>query len=415
MGRVVGYGVSQVPTNGMLGGMAYQDPINVTVNNISVGSGTLTGTASQPLQVTGGAYVSGSFGIGTTNPVAKLDVSGGGISCSGWSNNNSGTAGGLELGWDGTQVVLQSYDRVNNVYKPTIYNASRHSFFIGNVGIGVITPDVRLHINGANAYPATSGTTPTGFIALRNTAGATHGAYIGVANAAPWGTWIQAQDKNNLGTSYPILLNPNGGNVGIGTINPTQRLHVEGNIKCTDTVVIESTPSQASAQFQTNTRFISYQNVQGYNQTSWYYLQVGSGSDSRAGSIRLRVNWTTRHASGVGYHESHIVWRNRHDNSKCEVMEFGRLRENYWGGSYYGWTSAPTVYVYNSDYTGTSAGIWIRIDGHMSFNSGSYDGGVIQHAFIELYANNWVTTPTFVWNSNSTPGLVGSQITPTQL
>jgi hypothetical protein len=38
MGRLVGYGVSQVPTNGMLGGMAYQDPTNVTVNNISVGS-----------------------------------------------------------------------------------------------------------------------------------------------------------------------------------------------------------------------------------------------------------------------------------------------------------------------------------------------------------------------------------------
>ena len=74
MGRVVGYGVSQVPTNGMLGGMAYQDPINVTVNNISVGSGTLTGTASQPLQVTGGAYVSGNIGIGTINPTDKLSI-----------------------------------------------------------------------------------------------------------------------------------------------------------------------------------------------------------------------------------------------------------------------------------------------------------------------------------------------------
>ena len=41
-----------------------------------VGSGTSTGTASQPLQVTGGAYVSGSVGIGTTNPQYKLDVAG---------------------------------------------------------------------------------------------------------------------------------------------------------------------------------------------------------------------------------------------------------------------------------------------------------------------------------------------------
>ncbi len=43
---------------------------------VLVGSGTSTGTASQRLQVTGGAYVSGNIGIGTTNPTSKLDVEG---------------------------------------------------------------------------------------------------------------------------------------------------------------------------------------------------------------------------------------------------------------------------------------------------------------------------------------------------
>ncbi len=41
---------------------------------ILVGSGTSTGTASQRLQVTGGAYVSGSVGIGTDNPQARLSI-----------------------------------------------------------------------------------------------------------------------------------------------------------------------------------------------------------------------------------------------------------------------------------------------------------------------------------------------------
>jgi hypothetical protein len=43
---------------------------------VFIGSGTSTGTTSQPLQVSGGAYVSGNTGIGTTNPTSKLHIIG---------------------------------------------------------------------------------------------------------------------------------------------------------------------------------------------------------------------------------------------------------------------------------------------------------------------------------------------------
>ncbi len=43
---------------------------------VLIGSATSTGTATQPLQVTGGAYVSGNLGIGITNPTSRLHVVG---------------------------------------------------------------------------------------------------------------------------------------------------------------------------------------------------------------------------------------------------------------------------------------------------------------------------------------------------
>jgi len=60
-----------------------------TFNNgpVFIGYGTTTGTADQKLQVTGGAYVSGSVGVGTTNPRETLDVIGTvGVQASGSAN-----------------------------------------------------------------------------------------------------------------------------------------------------------------------------------------------------------------------------------------------------------------------------------------------------------------------------------------
>jgi hypothetical protein len=77
MSNLFGTGINQIPTNGMLGNLAFQDKAYVSVDAVGIGSTFVdSGTLGQPLQVSGGAYVSGNLGIGTTTPTSKLHVIG---------------------------------------------------------------------------------------------------------------------------------------------------------------------------------------------------------------------------------------------------------------------------------------------------------------------------------------------------
>ena len=85
--NAAGWGVG--PTENV--GTGAQILVTRTGGELLVGRLTATGTASQLLQVDGGAYVSGSVGIGTTNPTEKLQVQGN-ISINGTTSYGSTTA-----------------------------------------------------------------------------------------------------------------------------------------------------------------------------------------------------------------------------------------------------------------------------------------------------------------------------------
>jgi trimeric autotransporter adhesin len=91
----------------------------------------------------------------------------------------------------------------------------------GRVGIGTSAPTQRLTVfNPTFGVPATSGTTQTNG-AFRIGATGTSGVLDFGIGAAGTNQWIQSTDSNNLSLGYVLLLNPNGGNVGIGTTSPS--------------------------------------------------------------------------------------------------------------------------------------------------------------------------------------------------
>ncbi|MDP9047730.1 MAG: hypothetical protein M3N14_06300, partial [Bacteroidota bacterium] len=102
-----------------------------------------------------------------------------------------------------------------------------HNTNTGNVGIGTTSPGLKLETYGAAGAPATSGITQTGILRLNQ------GSYYNVLDfgsyyTAPYGLWMQGTGFNNLASTYPIILQPNGGNIGIGTTSPGYKLDVQG-------------------------------------------------------------------------------------------------------------------------------------------------------------------------------------------
>lgn len=91
-------------------------------------------------------------------------------------------------------------------------------------GIGTTSPVNKLHIEASTADPATSGSTANGILRLSGTS-ASHVLDFGLSSTST-NSWLQVRSKSAYGTYYNLLLNPNGGRVGIGNAAPLTTLTV---------------------------------------------------------------------------------------------------------------------------------------------------------------------------------------------
>ena len=177
---------------------------------------------------------SGNLGIGTTTPGQRLMVASPsatsvvlGASYLSTNNNNFFEAG---INANDGYLNLRNSGVVTTVH----IDSDGNSYFNGGyVGIGTTSPGQKLTIdqgvgNVNQGIPATSGSTQNGILRLQP--GGPYGESFDFGmNVSTTYAWIQPTNKGNHSVNYNLSLNPNGGNVGIGTTSPEGKLHVKIN------------------------------------------------------------------------------------------------------------------------------------------------------------------------------------------
>jgi hypothetical protein len=285
--RLAGSVFLQPPTGGniTITGGATDGPTAVgtiinTLNTLSSSTAKLvsfrnTSTEQAFIGYNGSAYFAGNVGIGSSTPVgnlvvkdpstiAKLILQSGDISVTAGDTLSQLDFYNADSSTDMTGETASIRNIAETDFtsfansglgfftsynvRPAVLTEKMRITSNGNVGIGTTTPATLLHVLGGGiAGPATSGTTQSSG-QLRLQGGSGNNVVLDMGSYSTTGMWLQATHKGDLSLEYPLLLNPNGGNVGIGTTSPGAKLEVWGGVRISG----ESVPSRGHLSLTRN-------------------------------------------------------------------------------------------------------------------------------------------------------------------
>jgi hypothetical protein len=257
-----------VARNGVSGATAVQGYIGLDYSNgtwpLLAGMQFIRNSTSGELAFTAGATTSASeqmrlnstgLGIGTSSPTDRLTVSGGGIVVN--SGNVKVTDGSTTFQM-GVNNFTTGYGMGTTSNSPLIFAANGAERVritsAGNVGIGTTSPENKLTI----VKNTTAATENSYGIAVQSvsTNGYTE-LLLGASDAVDAGI-IQTAAKNTNFTAKNLALQPQGGNVGIGTSSPASKLHLSSSASTAQTITSVGTNVYSSISFANTTTGYGY-------------------------------------------------------------------------------------------------------------------------------------------------------------
>ena len=259
----------KVSDNGALDG-TLQTITDGLGNNSSLSLSTAGASVTGTLAVSGNAafdtntlFVDAAnnyIGIGISNPATQLNISKDSADVE--VRISTTTSGNPRLGMDASGAVYNwiQTDRSSSAMQFAIANAERMRIdSSGNVGIGTASPRLRLEVTGTDA--AESGTaTPNGAIMVGNPiASNSQTLTMGTVNGAGNHSWIQSRNSTQA-VFYNLALNPNEGNVGIGTVSLNDSFTIHNSSSVTTTGITTRNGITLRNTNSTNGNFTSIEN-----------------------------------------------------------------------------------------------------------------------------------------------------------